>query len=223
MTLSADQRRDTASHILDVAEKHFALYGYAGTSLRGIIKEAEVNVAAVAYHFGNKEDLFTAVVRRFALPVVEEQLARLQFVMGEGQRSFQKPAPTLTDVLRAFYEPPIVMVKGLGEKGETLSLFLGRAQTEPDPIYSLIDSQFSACRDEFIKAFRQLLPGLTEGDYQWRFEFMLALIVSVLNRQKMIRKRYTENPDWDPNEVIERLVRFCAAGFLGLNAGGIIV
>lgn len=233
MTLSADQRRDTASHILDVAEKHFALYGYAGTSLRGIIKEAQVNVAAVAYHFGNKEDLFEAVVRRFALPVIEEQLTRLQHVMEGGhgfgesqlsegsQRSFQKP--TLTDVLRAFYEPPIVMVKGLGQKGETLSLFLGRAQTEPDPIYSLIDRQFSACRDEFIKAFRQLLPGLSEGDYQWRFEFMLALIVSVLNRQKMIRKRYTDDPDWEPNEVVERLVRFCAAGFLGLNAGGVIV
>jgi|AGTN01.2.fsa_nt_gi Transcriptional regulator len=219
MTLSADQRRDTASHILDVAEKHFALYGYAGTTLRGIIKEAQVNVAAVAYHFGNKEELFGAVVRRFALPVVEEQLTRLETVTAEAQSSFNQPA--LTDVLRAFYEPPIVMIKGLGEKGETLSLFLGRAQTEPDPIYSLIDGQFSACRNRFIKAFRQLLPGLTEADYQWRFEFMLALIVSVLNRQRMIRKRYTNDPDWDANEVIERLVRFCAAGFLGLNAGGV--
>lgn len=219
MPLPADQRRDTASHILDVAEKHFALYGYAGTSLRGIIKEAGVNVAAVAYHFGNKEDLFEAVVKRFALPVVEEQLARLAAALEEARRSFQKPS--LNCVLRAFYEPPILMVKGLGEKGETLSLFLGRAQTEPDPIYSLIDRQFSNCRDEFIKVFREVFPGLTEADYQWRFEFMLALIVAVLNRQKMIRRRYTEETDWDANEVIERLVRFCQAGFTGLNASGV--
>ncbi|MDY6896782.1 MAG: helix-turn-helix domain-containing protein, partial [Cyanobacteriota bacterium] len=45
---------DTKEQILNVAERQFAEKGYAGTTLRGVIKEAEVNIAAVHYHFGSK-------------------------------------------------------------------------------------------------------------------------------------------------------------------------
>ena len=52
---------DTKEQILNVAERQFAEKGYAGTTLRGVIKEAEVNIAAVHYHFGSKEELFIAL------------------------------------------------------------------------------------------------------------------------------------------------------------------
>src|ERR1051326_5033895 len=193
---------DTRTQIIDIAERHFALYGYAGSSLRGIIKEAKVNVAAVAYHFGNKEDLFAAVIERFAVPVVERQLERLRTEM-------DKDRVKLNDVLRAFYEPPIKLIKQLGKKGDTLSLFLGRAQTESEPIYSMVDRHYANCRNEFIAAFRRLLPGLPEADYQWRFEFMLSLIVCFLPRQQPIRRRYSKLEDWDADEAIARLISFC--------------
>jgi hypothetical protein len=41
----------TKERILDTAERLFAEQGYAATSLRGIIAEAGVNLAAVHYHF----------------------------------------------------------------------------------------------------------------------------------------------------------------------------
>ena len=93
-----DTQTSTKDQILDIAESHFATFGFAGTSLRGIIKEANVNVASVAYHFGSKDDLFAAVMKRFAAPVVEAQLTRLR-------SEISKPDLTLEKVLRAFYEP----------------------------------------------------------------------------------------------------------------------
>ena len=45
---------DTKERILDTAERLFAQQGYAATSLRGIIAEAGVNLAAVHYHFHSK-------------------------------------------------------------------------------------------------------------------------------------------------------------------------
>ncbi len=202
--MKASVGNDTKKNILDIAERHFAIFGFSGTSLRGIIKEAKVNVASVAYHFGSKEELFLAVIERFAAPVVQSQLEALSKLM-------MTPEVKIEDVLRTFYEPPITLVKGLGQEGETLSLFLGRAQMEPEPVYSLVDKNFSTCRNEYIKAFRQLIPGCQIADYQWDFEFMLSLIVCFLTRRNLIERRYNAGDSWDPDEAVERLTICCSA------------
>lgn len=193
----------TKQQILDVAEHHFGLYGFAGASLRGIIKDANVNVAAVAYHYGTKEALYDAVVERFAAPVVSEQLKMLEVVK----------VPAMTDVLLAFYLPPLQLLKK-AKSGKTLALFLGRMQTEPEPIFSLVDKHIAECRRRFIEAFRQCMPTATEADLQWNFEFMLSLIVCFLTRQTEIRKRYADSQDWTPEQAAERMIRFCEAGML---------
>ncbi|PLX72334.1 MAG: hypothetical protein C0615_12250 [Desulfuromonas sp.] len=48
---------DTKTRILDAAETLFARDGFHFASLRSITSEADVNLAAVNYHFGSKEAL----------------------------------------------------------------------------------------------------------------------------------------------------------------------
>ena len=48
----------TKEKILKAANKLFALEGYHGTSVRKIAEEANVNLAAINYHFNNKENLY---------------------------------------------------------------------------------------------------------------------------------------------------------------------
>jgi AcrR family transcriptional regulator len=201
--MQARNPQATKQQILDVAERHFGIYGFAGASLRGIIKDAKVNIAAVAYHYGTKEELFSAVLERFARPVVTEQLKQLEAVRGERE---------LSKILLAFYLPPLSLVKSKGRAGETLAQFLGRIQTEPEPVFSLVDQNFAECRNRFIDAFRACLPEATDEDLHWNFEFMLSLIVTCLTRQMEIRKRYTTKTSWTPEETAERMVRFCEAG-----------
>jgi AcrR family transcriptional regulator len=55
---------DTRERILDVAERLFMDNGYEATSMRTITSAAEVNLAAVNYHFGSKEALLCEVFRR---------------------------------------------------------------------------------------------------------------------------------------------------------------
>jgi len=45
------EKVDTKSRILDSAEKLFGMKGFDGTSLRDITTAAEVNLAAINYHF----------------------------------------------------------------------------------------------------------------------------------------------------------------------------
>ena len=52
---------DKQEHILEIAERLFASNGFAGTSVRDIAKEAEVNLAMISYYFGSKEKLLAAI------------------------------------------------------------------------------------------------------------------------------------------------------------------
>lgn len=58
-----DNSTDTKNKVLDVARILFAKQGFEGTSVRDIAKEAEVNVASINYHFNNKENLFSEILR----------------------------------------------------------------------------------------------------------------------------------------------------------------
>jgi AcrR family transcriptional regulator len=49
--------------IMESAEKLFAEKGFAGTSVRDIADEAEVNLAMISYYFGSKEKLLEAIFR----------------------------------------------------------------------------------------------------------------------------------------------------------------
>src|SRR5438876_7809850 len=97
------QRRDTRSRILDVAEELFGELGLGRVSIRNITRKAKVNLAAINYHFGSKEDLITAVFERRVVPVNEARLAALDTV----EKSAGKRIPRLEDILEAFIRPAL--------------------------------------------------------------------------------------------------------------------
>ncbi|HTN44938.1 MAG TPA: TetR family transcriptional regulator [Flavipsychrobacter sp.] len=57
---------DKQKIILDVAQQLFADQGFAGTSVRDIAREADVNIAMISYYFGSKEKLLEAIFKRHA-------------------------------------------------------------------------------------------------------------------------------------------------------------
>ena len=73
MTTATAQSPDTKNRILDAAERLFADKGFDATSLRMITAAAEVNLAAVNYHFQSKEALLQAVYARRAGPGEQDE------------------------------------------------------------------------------------------------------------------------------------------------------
>lgn len=55
---------ESRARILDAAGQLFADRGYDGVSVRELAKRAGVNAAAINYHFGGKEGLYHAVIRK---------------------------------------------------------------------------------------------------------------------------------------------------------------
>lgn len=64
MTTMEKEKTDKKDHILDVAERIFAEFGYDGASTRAISGEAGVNMAMLNYYFGSKEGVFLAIFER---------------------------------------------------------------------------------------------------------------------------------------------------------------
>jgi len=92
---------ETKQKILDTAERLFGIRGIAATSLRHIIAEAGVNLAAIHYHYGSKEELLDEVVMRKAGPVNE---ARLRSWTGMRRKPGSGPL-AVEKVLEAFLAP----------------------------------------------------------------------------------------------------------------------
>jgi AcrR family transcriptional regulator len=69
---------DTREILLETATRLFSEHGFDGVSIRLLAKEAGVNMALIAYYFGSKEKLFSAIF--------EEHIPKF----GTRLRSFQK-------------------------------------------------------------------------------------------------------------------------------------
>ncbi len=74
VSTSSHDKPLTKDRILDAAERLFAEHGFEATSLRMITTEAEVNLAAVNYHFHSKDELIAAVFARRIGPINQKRL-----------------------------------------------------------------------------------------------------------------------------------------------------
>ena len=63
---------ETRGRLLRAAVEVFAEKGYRNTTLREVCRQAEANIAAVNYHFGDKERLYEAVID-YAIAVGEKK------------------------------------------------------------------------------------------------------------------------------------------------------
>lgn len=68
MTIIMKTAKPTKERILDAAEQYFAQRGYEATSVVEIAEQVGIRGPAVYKHFGNKQELFEAVLRRLFEP-----------------------------------------------------------------------------------------------------------------------------------------------------------
>lgn len=73
-------RENTREKILDAAEELFSEHGFSATSIRAITTRAEVNLAALNYHFGTKDGVIDAVFARRIEPLNRERIHLLEIV-----------------------------------------------------------------------------------------------------------------------------------------------
>jgi len=63
---------DTRDRLLEAGLRLFAMYGFDSVSTRQLAQTAGVNIAAIAYHFGGKQELYNAVAEQMVFDTETE-------------------------------------------------------------------------------------------------------------------------------------------------------
>ena len=90
---------DLRSVILNAARPLFAERGYRDTTMRAVAQSAGVDVALVAYYFGNKEGLFAESMN---IPVHPQELIGHAFAEG-----VDAAGPRLVEMFLGLFESPV--------------------------------------------------------------------------------------------------------------------
>ena len=162
---------DTRERILDAAERLFMAHGYEGTSMRMITGDADVNLAAVNYHFGSKEALLREVFRRRLTWLNSKRLEALDRLEAEAQGGSIKPSA----ILEAFFGTLLQMGQEELLGGMTFLRLLGRTLTEPaDFIRTFFAGEYAEVIERYKKALFRALPEVPPEEIIWRFHLMLG-------------------------------------------------
>jgi len=141
---------DTKTKIIDTAEQLFARDGYQMTSLRTLTVQAQVNLAAVNYHFGSKEGLLQAVIKRRLLPLDNIRRQNINQVLVSAAKSGNKPE--LRTLLQAFIGPTLEFRNSEPGARDFIAL-IGRSLNEPD----------DTVRSHFIRQVQPTFTLLIDG------------------------------------------------------------
>ncbi|MDN0073574.1 TetR/AcrR family transcriptional regulator [Crenobacter sp. SG2303] len=202
-------RPDTVTRILDVSERLFVEHGFEATSLRMITQQAEVNLAAVNYHFGSKDALFEAVFTRRLGPLIEACLAELDALEGE------KDGPTAEGLVMTFIRPCLALSKDPARGGALFVRLLSRTLVENHRLLrESLSQQYSEFAQRYGVAFQQALPELSLETLSWRMHLAFSVmfnafagndVLKIFMRSQIVTAR-------DPEMIVKHLVPFVIAG-----------
>ena len=162
---------DARNRILSIAAQHFALCGFHGSSVREITKDAQVNLAAVNYHFRNKESLYCEVLSSSLRPLNEARIAKLE---NAAARAGGAPIP-LSIVIEIFAEPLFELCRNPSQSNSFLARLIGRSITEPLPfIQAFLTKNQHAFTKRFVQAIRPHAPKMSASEFMWRLSFVIG-------------------------------------------------
>jgi len=208
--MTASIHFSTKERILGAAESLFAQFGFSGTSLRQVTSQADVNIAAVNYHFGSKENLINEVFRRRLDELSEKRLAALGKVL---ERNALGPASGQLDaLLAAFIEPALALTLDR-QGGSAFVRVLARAYAEKNErLRKFLSDNYGHVLRQFSKAIGACVPELGKEELYWRLDFIAGALTYAMADFGLIRRPPAMSEKAHCQRAAEALIRFASAG-----------
>ncbi len=195
----------TKDRILGAAEELFALQGFAGTSLREVTSRADVNIAAVNYHFGSKENLVNEVFRRRMDEMSAQRLAALK-------RAVAADPHALEPVLAAFVEPALALAQDRHGGGAFIRVIARAYAEKNDALRKFLSDQYGHVLREFAKAIAICVPALGKDELYWRLDFLSGSLTYAMADFGLIKRPGGTSEAAHRARAAQELIRFAAAG-----------
>ncbi|WP_028916993.1 TetR/AcrR family transcriptional regulator [Pseudoxanthomonas sp. J35] len=195
----------TKDRILGAAEELFAQHGFAATSLRQVTSLAAVNIAAVNYHFGSKENLVNEVFRRRMDGMTAARLEQLEAALREHPGE-------LEPILAAFIEPALALAQDRNG-GASFVRVIARAYAEHnESLRKFLSDHYGHVLREFGKALHACLPQLDKETLYWRLDFLAGALTYAMSDFGLIKRPASASEATHRARAARELIRFAAAG-----------
>jgi AcrR family transcriptional regulator len=198
----------TRTAILAAAERLYADRGFGDVTLRDIVAEANVNLAAVNYHFGSKDELIAELFVTRSLALNKERLRELREAeeAGDGRAD-------ISEVLRALVGPTLRGCLGPENQRSTPARFMIRVSIESVPAIRRIRNREIDHLRKFVAAMRRSLPDRNEVELYWGLHFALAMAQQTVRDSERLAKLSEGKCDVDDVDgVIDRVVDVAVLG-----------
>lgn len=198
---------DTKSKILNAAVREFAEHGFDCTTIRGICKRADVNVAAVNYHFDSKETLYLNVFK----VLFERKNTNNAALLGS------VPANEWEAAFRAWMRKNIELFLNPGEFDGYMFKIMFREMNSQSSMFQNIFKEYLKPRFDGLEKFlRQRLPSDTTNEELYIFIFSIisqflfyfqssSLVVNAFPEVEKIKNKVNEIADFIVDGVLLRL------------------
>jgi len=207
----AEQRAETLEQILDAAEYLFSKHGLNGVTLRDVALKVGVHTSLMHYYFVDKRRLFEAVFARRAGITSSRRLDSLDRYEREAGNS-----PTVEGALRAFLDTDLDLYINGGEGWKNFAAFAAQVSNSPEGA-AMMDLHFDPVVLKLIGILKKALPGGSDIDIFWGYDFVTGALMHTLGRTGRIdRLSGGVCKSEDFAAVRERLASFMAAGFIAL-------
>jgi AcrR family transcriptional regulator len=207
----AEQRAETLEQMLDAAESLFAKHGLNGVTLRDVALKVGVHTSLMHYYFVDKRRLFEAVFTRRAGITSSRRLDALDRYERECGG-----APTVEGALRAFLDTDLELYINGGEGWRNFAAFAAQVSNSAEGA-AMMDLHFDPVVLKLIGILRKALPGCSEADIFWGYDFVTGAFMHTLARTGRIDRLsggVCQSEDF--TAVKERIAAFMAAGFIAL-------
>jgi AcrR family transcriptional regulator len=201
----------TRSAILNAAERLYADRGFGDVTLRDIVAAADVNLAAVNYHFGSKDELIAELFVTRTLALNRERLKELKAAEEKG-----RGRADIADVLRALIGPTLRGCLGPESQRSTPTRFMIRVSIESVPAIHRIRNREIDHLRKFIAAMARSLPGRSDVELHWGLHFALAMAHQTVRDSERLTKLSDGQCNLnDVTGVIDRIVAVAVMALTG--------
>lgn len=178
----AEQRRDgrreggdqTRRRLIDTAQELLAAQGEDAIRLRELTAAAQVNVAAVHYHFGSLRALFQVAETEAIEYIVDAQLAELGALGALGADA------TLHDIAAAYFRPVVQALDGQGGRGRSyLGVLVRLAVGPPRELRGWAADTIQRAHDGLHESLRAVLPDVPDAELTFRVKCVGGIIVEL--------------------------------------------
>jgi len=193
--MPVDHFGETEFRILIAAESLFAEHGFHGISLRQITAKAGVNLAAVNYHYNDKQSLCRELLVYRLKEINKIRLSELSQAEARASGSIVPLDEIIGIMARPFFLPS----SDPAAYNNASRRLLGRIFTEPLPFTAdILTAELQPTMTRFGQAIRRHTPRLSPQDFLWQFSLVVGAMhhaLATMHTMKTLTNGICRNDD----------------------------